>query len=709
MIGVCAAGTMFFYFLLSVPLPESIGTTPTRILDATGAELGTLQPEFRREDVPLESLPEYIPQAVLAAEDSEFYSHPGVSVTGIMRAAVSIAMNREITQGGSTISQQYIKTVTSQDEQTLLRKVREAALAVKLEQEYSKDQILEFYLNTIYFGRGAYGIEAAAQAYYGKPAAELTVAEAVQLAGIIPAPSAYDPLENPDAAEARYRYVLDRLVTVGAMDPAEAGRLAAARPQPQPKRNVRFDQAPFFLEYVERELAAKLGDDKIYQGLTVTTTLDLGVQGHAEAAYHESFSGIEPTGALVAVDPSTGGIRALVGGKDFSADQVNMATAARQPGSTFKPFALAAWIEAGNSPESYFDAPAEKTFDLEPEPWEVHNYGDASYGEVSLREATEKSINTVYAEVMLEVGPENAASVAERAGVDRDLGAAPSLVLGTAEVTPVELAESYNTFATGGIHHDAHAVATVDRGDERVYTAPVRDERVLSEQVAWTVTDILRGVIEGGTGSAADIGRPAAGKTGTTQNYGDAWFAGYTPNLTAVVWMGNRDNNQPMAGEETGGGLPAETWARFMSAAHQGIPPQDFPEPSTEGLVVTRPSPPPPVPDPITCPEGEVPEPPEPAVGVEQVCVALPEPEPTAEPTLAPEPEPEPEPEPPPEPEIAPPPAPPPPPPEPEPEPTAPPVDGGDDGQGDAGRGDGGAQSGGAARGRPEGDGGPGG
>ena len=689
---------LFFYFFTSVPLPEEIGASPTIILDHRGREVGTLQAETSREDIDLDELPKYVVNAVLAAEDATFFEHRGVSLPGIFRAAIRNVTSGEISQGGSTISQQYVKNITSDKEQTILRKVREAALAVKLEQNYPKDKILEFYLNSIYWGRGAYGIEAAAKAYYDKPAAKLNRAQAAMLAGVIAAPSAFDPADNPEKAQVRYRYVLEQMVEKQWMDSMAAGRLAASPPQTRRSRNVVFKQAPFFLQLVKSELERtienndELEADEIYQGLVVTTTLDVGMQAKAEAAYKESFvdSKISPSAALVTIDNATGGVRALVGGKNYARSQLNLAVGeGRQPGSTFKPFALAAWIAEGNSPESFFEAPAQIEFSVDeindklgreqaPQPWKVSNYESADYGGLTLREATWKSVNTVYAQLVLEVDPVKMRNIAEDAGIRRELEPVPALVLGTEEVTPLELTAAYATLAAGGVRHTPHTIDEIRRGGETVFKAPRRGDRKIGERVALTVTDVLTGVIESGTGTAADIGRPAAGKTGTTQSNGDAWFVGYTPQLTTGVWMGNVANNEPMEGEYTGGSLPAETWGNYMSEAMEDMPVEDFPEPPN-GLKVVNPSP---APEPEPCGEGEIRE--EPADGAsEGVCVPdpnaqteapeteAPEPEPTEEPEPEPEPEPtkepEPEPEPTREPEPEPEPSEPPPPPDPEP------------------------------------------
>jgi penicillin-binding protein 1A len=661
-----AGVTLFFYFFTSVPLPDAVGASPTVILDTNGVEVGTLQAETSREDIDLDDLPEHVVNAVLAAEDAGFYEHRGVSLPGIFRAAIRNVTAREVSQGGSTISQQYVKNVTSDKERSFMRKVREAALAVKLERSYSKDQILEFYLNSIYWGRGAYGIEAAAKAYFNRRAERLTPAQAAMLAGVIAAPSAYDPSDNPDAARTRYRYVLDQMVQKGWMEATRAGRLAASPPRTRRSRNVVFKRAPYFLQMVKTELERNqelnLDPDEIYQGLIVTTTLDLDMQDKAEAAYKDSFidTGIEPSAALVTLDNRTGGIRALVGGKNYARSQLNLAVGqGRQPGSTFKPFALAAWIADGKSPESYFAAPAEIEFSAAEinerlgreqagEPWKVSNYENAEYGGLTLREATWKSVNTVYAQLVLEVDPRNMRDMAEAAGIQRDLDPVPSLVLGTEEVTPVELAEAYSTFATGGTSHKAHTISEIRRAGERIYRARTKgDSDAMDPQVALTVTEVLEGVISSGSGTAASIGRPAAGKTGTTQSNGDAWFVGFTPQLTTSVWMGNVENNQPMEGEFTGGSLPAQTWGEYMRAAMEGMPVEDFPTPPG-GLRITRPAPPS---DPSDCAEDEVLD----TEGSEPACVPSPSPEPTeteAPVTEAPEPEPSPPPPPQPSPEA---------------------------------------------------------
>jgi penicillin-binding protein 1A len=610
--GVMAAAAVA-YAVSNIPLPTELETTPTTVLDKNGDEIGQLHAEATREDVKLDEVPEHTVQAVLAAEDAGFREHPGVSIPGIVRAAISNVRSGEVRQGGSTISQQYVKTVTGADEQTSIRKVREALLAMKLEREVSKDQILEYYLNTIYLGRGAYGIQAASRAYFDKDVGDLTRAQSALLAGFIPAPSLSDPVDNPDRAAQRYEYVIAQLEAQEWITPSQAARMRTRQPEVTPKAKRVAKTAPFFMAMVEDELARRLGGDQAYSGLTVRTTLDPRMQRIAEKTYDRHFDELRdqlhaelgkkekvPTGAMVSLDPKTGAIRALVGGRNFAKDEYNLAIGGpqglgRQPGSTFKPFALAAWIAGGSSPESRFEAPATIDFSAEEiggsEGWTVSNYGNADYGTVTLREATWNSVNTVYAQTALEVGAAEIARIAHDAGVESPLDANPSIVLGAEEVTPLELAGAYNMLAAGGVARAPRTIESVSRDGDVIYEPSEKTRRVLEKDVAWTTVDVLRGVIEKGTGTAAQIDRPAAGKTGTTQNAADAWFAGFTPNLTTVTWMGYRDSNEAMPGSPTGGGFPAELWADYMREALEKLPVKAFPQPSGEYEIVSEPSP----------------------------------------------------------------------------------------------------------------------
>lgn len=644
LVAVTVAGAVV-YAVATVPLPTTLDTSPTVVLDARGEKIGELYAEAQREDVELDRVAEHTRQAVVAAEDAEFYDHPGVSIPGIVRAAVRNVRSGEVRQGGSTISQQYVKTVTGETDQTAMRKAREAVLAMKLEREVSKDQILEWYLNTIYFGRGAYGIQAASRAYFDKRVGKLTVGESALLAGMIPAPSATDPVDNPQRATERYDYVIDQMLSKGWINDQEAQRLRTNQPEVTPRAKRVAGTAPFFMDMVERELADRVGD-QAYRGLTVTTTLNLRVQKAAERIYDRRFDELReelratagedvkvPTGALVSLDPDNGAVRALVGGRNYNRDQYNLAIGGpkrlgRQPGSTFKPLALAAWMADGKSPESRFDAPSTITFGPEdsgdPDGWEVSNYGGSAYGSMTLREATWSSVNTVYAQVAIEVGAGKIASLGERAGITSQLEANPSIVLGAEEVTPLDLASAYNTLASGGVARSPRTISKVERDGEVLFEPRVNERRVLDKDVAWTTVDVLRGVIDQGTGVAAQLDRPAAGKTGTTQNAADAWFAGFTPDLTTVTWMGYRDSNEPMVGAPTGGGFPAELWGEYMREALKFTVPHDFPEPSGDFEIVGETAPAPTT-DVAPAPEEDAPDEPQPA-----------EPAPAPEPSQAP-------------------------------------------------------------------------
>jgi penicillin-binding protein 1A len=642
-----AALLLFSYAFTSVPLPSDLDLAPTMVYDVRGEEIGELQQQATRDDVSLVDLPSHVADSVLAAEDARFYDHRGVSIPGIARAAYTNVRHGEIRQGGSTISQQYVKNLTGAADDTFLRKINEAVLAVKLERRYAKDEILELYLNSIYFGRGAYGIQAAARAYFGVDAADLSPEQAALIAGVIPAPSALDPARDPAGAEERYAYVLRRLGEEGLVSPDELARMRDDYPDVEPSRVIVSRRAPFFLAMVEKELADTLGPERVHRGLAVRTSLDLRMQDAAERAYREAFEdwvvpedAVRPTGALVALDPETGGIRALVGGQDYASDQYNLAVGGprglgRQPGSTFKTFGLAAWMVRGYSADTMFDAPAQVTFTAEElgadEPWEPRNFGDADLGRITLREATWRSANTAFARLAVDLGPSDVLDTARRAGIDPGgkLRPDPALVLGTGEVTPLRLAEAYNTFASGGIHRAPASVLEVSSNGDLLLSTNTDGRQAVDEQVAYHVSDVLQGVLGSGTGTAAAIDRPAAGKTGTTSNNADAWFAGYTPDLTAVVWMGHRDDNQPMHDAPTGGGFPAELWAAFMSEALAEFEATPFPEPMSDLKVVGA------LPD---CPPGQelVPADADDPDG-EMVCVAVetdeqPEDEPADEP-----------------------------------------------------------------------------
>ncbi|MFT5223919.1 MAG: penicillin-binding protein 1A [Glaciecola sp.] len=585
------ATVVFFLVFASVPLPQDIGAADaTFVLDRDGNPYGQLSAQVGRVEVDIEDLPGHVPLSVLAAEDRGYYQHGGISVTSILRAAVVNLRSGEAAQGGSTITQQYVKNAVVGNDRTLVRKLKEAALAMKLERRFSKDEILELYLNTIYWGRGAYGIDAAARTYYGIPSTELSLTQSSTLAGIISSPENLDPAEEPEAAARRQRYVLDGLLTqewIGEDTWTQA--IAEGLPEVTSRTIASAGAGGYYLDAVRREVAALVGDEAIFRGLTITTEVDARMQTHAENAMAGALAGQPFSGALVAIDPVDGGIRALVGGPDPVAQPFNAAIkAVRQSGSSFKPFTLAAWIDNGWSPESAFPGGASRTVsDGKGGTTSVSNYGGRDRGSQTLRQGTWTSTNTVYLDAQTQLGADKVAAMARTLGVpeNRDLPEVATLTLGVSSVTPLDMAAAYSTLASGGVHSQPRLVSKVVTADgEVLFSSQPERTAVIEANTAYLVSDVLQGVISSGTGGNASIDRPAAGKTGTTDDFRDAWFVGYTPDLVASVWVGNLDNS-PMDGV-TGGSVPAQVWSAFMRAALDGTPPTAFPEANLRGLEV---------------------------------------------------------------------------------------------------------------------------
>ncbi|HEU5084634.1 MAG TPA: PBP1A family penicillin-binding protein [Acidimicrobiales bacterium] len=587
----------WLWFSTDLPATPSVAASAV-LLDHEGNELAVLAQEGLRLEVPLEEMAPVAIDALVAAEDRRFYGHRGIDPTGIARA-----FWRNLTddgmQGGSTITQQLVKNTYLTHDRTLSRKVREAVLALKLERTEDKDAILERYLNTVYFGRGAYGLEAAARNWFGTSAGELSAPQAALLAGILRAPEALDPTEELEAATRRRDAVLDAMASMGALS-AEEAEAAKATPieviDEQPRTTIlRAGVAPHFVEHVRRMLIDEFGEQALYdRGLVVHTTLDIDDQRAAEAAVAAHLDDPEdPQAAVVAVD-RWGAVRAWVGGRDFDALKVDLVSGAgsagRQPGSTFKPITLAAYLEDGGSAAERFRAPSEITLDAGgPEPWEVSNAGGSSYGTLSLAEATVNSVNTVYAQAVLDVGPEKVVDMANRLGIERELQPHASIALGAQEVTPLELATVYSTLGRSGARVDPFVVTSVeDRHGEVVWEADVEPEQVVDAAVADTVNAILEDTPRSGTARRAALDRPMAAKTGTTQDNADAWLAGYTPEYTTIVWVGNPDSNEPIPPVDgvsvQGGTVPAMIWHDFMVEAVADVPETPFPEPDDELL-----------------------------------------------------------------------------------------------------------------------------
>jgi penicillin-binding protein 1A len=588
-LGFCFAAWLAFD-LPDVDTLNEIDKRPSvTLLDRNGDIFATYG-DLYGETVQLAELPIYLPQAVLAMEDRRFYDHSGVDPRGLARAIYTNIAEWDLVQGGSTVTQQLAKNVFLTHERTLRRKGQELMLAIWLERHFSKDEILTLYLNRIYFGAGTYGVEAASQRYFGKSAREVSAYEAAMLAGMIRAPSRYNPLSNRALAEERAKVVLSAMADAGYLSEGEAeaaaegsiggGTTQIARASGQYFADWVMDQLPDFVGLTDRDLI-------------VETTLDPRLQSLAEEKMAAVVAGqAEPggasQGALITMTPD-GAVRALVGGVDYRASQFNRATQAlRQPGSAFKPFVYLAAFEAGLQPDSrMFDGPVSIGG------WSPANYEDRYYGEVTLREAMARSLNSVAAQLTGRVGPDRVVEVAQRLGIGTNLMATPSIALGTSEVTLVDLTGAFATFVNAGR-------VVLPRGIERVRAidGTVIYERsgsgagaVVAPQQVAQMQDVLAAVIGWGTGKAADIGRPAGGKTGTAQDYRDAWFVGFTAELVTGVWFGN-DDNRPMT-DVTGGRLPARLWAAFMAPALEGEPVRPLPlaAPSEPQIVSVEPLP----------------------------------------------------------------------------------------------------------------------
>jgi penicillin-binding protein 1A len=525
--------------------------------------------EMPGANVSLKELPPYLPKAFIAIEDRRFYSHYGVDPLGIARAAVANVLHRGVSQGGSTLTQQLAKNLFLTQERTLQRKLQEVELALWLERRHSKSEILELYLNRVYFGSGAYGVEAAAQRYFGKSAKNVTLAEAAMLAGLVKSPSRLAPNRNPEGAEKRAQTVLSAM--------AEAKFITAAQAQASighPSYNMKAAGAGT-INYVADWIGEVLDDliGQIDQNIVVETSIDPKLQSVAEAAVIDELAAKSvkfnvTQGALVAMTPD-GAVRAMVGGRNYADSQYNRAvTARRQPGSAFKPFVYLTAIEAGLTPETIRqDAP------LDVKGWKPENYGHEYFGAVTLTQALAMSLNTVAVRLGLEVGAKNVVRTAHRLGISSKLDANASIALGTSEVSLTELAGAYAPFANGGQGVSPHVVTKIRTTQGKVLYARPADQlgQVVEPRHVAMMNTMMQETLLSGTARKAEIpGWIAAGKTGTSQDFRDAWFIGYTANLVTGVWLGNDDNSPTR--KATGGGLPVEVWTRFMRAAHQGVP-----------------------------------------------------------------------------------------------------------------------------------------
>jgi len=530
--------------------------------------------EMAGANVALKDLPPYLPKAFIAIEDRRFYSHFGIDPFGIARAAFANILHRGVSQGGSTLTQQLAKNLFLTQERTLQRKLQEAELALWLERKHSKAEILELYLNRVYFGSGAYGVEAAAQRYFGKSAKHVTIPEAAMLAGLVKSPSRLAPNRNPEGAEKRTETVLaamaDAKFITDAQAKASIGHLAIA------VKPVGAGTINYVADWIGEVLDDLVG--QIDQSIRVETTIDPKLQSVAEAAVIDELAAKSvkfnvTQGALVAMSPD-GAVRAMIGGRNYAESQYNRAvTAKRQPGSAFKPFVYLTAIEQGLTPDTIRqDAP------LDLKGWKPENYSHDYMGAVTLTQALAMSLNTVAVRVGLEVGPKNVVRTAHRLGISSKLDANPSIALGTSEVSVLELVGAYAPFANGGLGVSPHVITKIKTLDGKLLYARPADQlgQVIEPRNVALMNLMMQETLISGTARKAEIpGWMAAGKTGTSQDFRDAWFVGYTSNLVTGVWLGNDDNSPTR--KATGGGLPVEVWTRFMRTAHQGVPVASLP------------------------------------------------------------------------------------------------------------------------------------
>jgi penicillin-binding protein 1A len=538
-----------------------------QIVGVDGSVLAT-RGEMAGANVALKELPSYLPRAFIAIEDRRFYSHHGVDPVGILRAAVANVLHRGVSQGGSTLTQQLAKNLFLTQERTLQRKLQEVELALWLERKHSKSEILELYLNRVYFGSGAYGVEAAAQRYFGKSAKNVTLAEAAMLAGLVKSPSRLAPNRNPEGAEKRAQTVLAAMADAKFITPAQAQASIG-----HPAYNVKAAGAGT-VNYVADWIGEVLDDliGQIDQNIVVETSIDPKLQSVAEAAVIDELAAKSvkfnvSQGALVAMTPD-GAVRAMVGGRNYADSQYNRAvTAKRQPGSAFKPFVYLTAVEAGLTPETIrLDAP------LDVKGWRPENYSHEYQGAVTLTQALAQSLNTVAVRLGLEVGAQNVVRTAHRLGISSKLEANASIALGTSEVSLTELVGAYAPFANGGRAISPHVVTRIRTPEGKVLYMRPADPfgQVIEPRHVAMMNAMMQETLLSGTARKAEIpGWIAAGKTGTSQDFRDAWFIGYTANLVTGVWLGNDDNSPTK--KATGGGLPVEVWTRFMRAAHQGV------------------------------------------------------------------------------------------------------------------------------------------
>ena len=598
------AGTVLFalaWFTVSIPDPNAyVNSQSTIIQYSNGSEIARIGSE-NRQILPMSKIPLRLRYAVMAAEDRNFYSERAFSITGIGHAIVSNVLTFGNGRGGSTITQQYAKTAFLSSERSIQRKIKELVISLKLENALTKDQIFENYLNTIYFGRGSYGVQTAAQQYFNRNANQLSISQSAVIASILRSPGLYDPVlseANKKRLDGRFNYVIQGMLEKKWITPAEAK--AAKMPVVAPRTTGGQLSGPkgYLVDAVQKELA-KLGftqDQLLVGGYVIKTTLDQRAQQSAVDAVNKLTPTPAPSNlhiGLAAIRPGTGEIVAMYGGKDYVARQLNDATQSIVlAGSTFKPFALIAGLEAGIPLTSMWNGDTPQTFDDLGKPYVVTNYGDEGWGQISLLTATEESVNTVFVPLGIKAGMDKVVDAARRAGIPDNVAmiATPSVVLGVASPHVIDVANSYATFAAQGIYSKPFLISQVTGPNKGVlYEGKPQTQEVFRKDVMADLTYALKSVVTNGTGSAAlGLGRPAAGKTGTSQSNASAWFSAYTPQLAASVAFfrdSPSENLKGIGGYKTlfGGSFPAKIWTAFMKGALKDEPVIEFPAPSNIG------------------------------------------------------------------------------------------------------------------------------
>jgi membrane peptidoglycan carboxypeptidase len=646
-VPLAVAGTALaalFYWPTPVVLPavnKNLEIQPSVLYDSKGNDIGEFHLYDQNIPVKASDIPQVLKDAAVASEDRNFYKHGGIDTQSIIRAAYADVTSNKIVQGGSTITQQYVRSAFLGKEQTFSRKLREAILASKVERTLSKDEILYRYLSTIYYGDGAYGIGAAAQTYFHKTPGNLNASEAALLIGVLPAPTAYAPRENPQNAESRRKEVLLKMFQQHYLDKQQYDDAVAqpvwleSRGAPPGPATVVYGpetevpKYPYFYDYVRQYLVEKYGTDVVFRGgLKIETTIDPDLQANAEQDVQDGLKGTNPDldMSLVSVEPQTGFVRAFVGGRDYAASQTNLALGGcpgkrtdvevqvkpycwdpdnkvqpvpqsggtgRQPGSSFKPFVLATAYSEGIKPSKRYSGASYKVPHCTGKDCVIHNFGNEKYGVIDLKTATAHSVNGVYARLIQDVGFTQTAETAKKLGLtsvwySKDVqGTSGNFGLGVTETSPLDMASAYGVFANRGLREVATPIVKVVDSKGKTLEDNTRREgtRALDSNVADNVTDALTGVITRGTAHVrGNIGRPAAGKTGTNSNNSDAWFVGYTPTLSTAVWLGYRNSRNPVIlpgyGSVEGGELPTATWAKFMKQALANVPITKFNQPA---------------------------------------------------------------------------------------------------------------------------------